>query len=420
MPVSELAIGMQVVKLDRSWLETAFKLQGFCIKSDLEIRQLAKYCKHVYVDMERSTAVPHAVGERVTLSEDGEVVGSGGESVTVVYAKARERTPEGKAALPPPAQRYDIETAFTAEFADAKTICVRTKDTVKAFMQDVRQAGKADLAAVEQCADEFVASILRNPDPAMLIRALSDEESFSYRHCVHSAILGVALARELGLRRLQIKDLTIGILLADLGKMRLPMELLRCQRRLERAEVEIIELHVKFGLEIAENIKGMSASSMAIIGAHHERFNGSGYPKGLSGGDIPLFGRTADLADAFDAITSERAYARPIPAHEAVQEMYASTVDVFQRELLECLIRVLGTYPVGSMVELSDGAAAMAMALNRERRLLPSVAVLSDKDKRPLARAKSLDLAAGGGAPYSRSSRCSTRAAPASSRWGLK
>ena len=183
---------------------------------------------------------------------------------------------------------------------------------------------------------------------------------------MHSAILGVALARELGLRRLQIKDLTIGILLADLGKMRLPMELLRCQRRLERAEVEIIELHVKFGLEIAENIKGMSASSMAIIGAHHERFNGSGYPKGLSGGDIPLFGRIAGLADAFDAITSERAYARPIPAHEAVQEMYASTIDVFQRELLECLIRVLGTYPVGSIVELSDGAAAMVMALNRE------------------------------------------------------
>ena len=98
--------------------------------------------------------------------------------------------------------------------------------------------------------------------------------------------------------------------------------------------------------------------------------------------------------DSFDAITSERAYAEPIAPYEAIQEMYAATIDVFQRDLVEILIAVLGTYPVGGVVELSDGSLALVIEQNPGRRLLPRVIKVSDAGKAPLSSPLVCNLAA--------------------------
>ncbi len=389
MPVHELAKGMQVVKLDRPWLETPFKMQGFRISSFKELRTLEKYCKFVYVELESGIAVPSGKGERVTLNEEGEAVAEHGRET--IFEKTSARAKSGSqvsaakvsTALPAPAVSYEIETPFEVELKVAVEVVEQTKASLKTFMQQVSIGTRNDLDPVREAASALEASVLRNPDPAMLIRSLPSDAPFSYRHCAHSAILGIAIARELGFRRQTIHELTMGILLADIGKIHVPKELLRTPRRLDSRETMIIQRHVPDGVEMARALDGLTPNTLQIIETHHERFNGSGYPAGLRGGEIPLLARIAGLVDSFDAITSERAYSEPIPIYEAVQEMYAATIDVFQRDLVETLIQVLGTYPVGSLVELSDASVAVVVALNRGRRLLPKVVRVSDVAKKP-------------------------------------
>ncbi len=396
--VHELAFGMLVVKLDRPWLETPFKLQGFRISNARELRTLEKYCKYVYIDIERGVAPRNGKGERVVLDRDFEILQSEGVIPTSASKASQTRRPSGSAlaasvALPAPMVEYAVESTFEAELPLALGAVGQTKRALKALTAKLSGGRRANLEGVRTAAALLEASALRNPDAAMLVRALSGSEPFSYRHCVNSAILGIAIARELGFRRQGVHELAMGILLADIGKLRVPKELLRTPRRLYAHETKVIQRHVPSGVEIATALDGLTPGTIEIIAAHHERFNGSGYPSGLVGGEIPLAGRIAGLVDRFDAITSDRAYSEAIPIHEAVQEMYAATVDVFQRELVEKLILVLGTYPVGSVVELSDGSAALVVALNRHRRLLPKVVRLTDADEKPQASYPILDLA---------------------------
>lgn len=402
VPVRQLEIGMHVVKLDRPWLETPFRLQGFRIRGDAELETLARYCRHVYVDVERSTGSLRIPGERVVLDEGGDVVRFTGSIPSNARERAAGREPEtrtervsreaARTALPPPTVSYALAASLEEELPRAGAAMTDAKLAVRACMHALRHGGAARVDAVRRAASALEASVLRNPDAAMLLRAVKTDEPFSFRHCVNSAVLGIAMARELGFRQQRIHELTMGILLADIGKMRLPKELLQTKRRLDERETAIMKLHVRYGIEMSATLRGLSAGSLEIIAAHHERFNGSGYPAGLRGGQIPLLGRIAGLVDSFDAITSERGYAKPIAASEAIRELYAATVDVFQRDLVECLIQVLGAYPVGSLVELSDGAVALVVGLNRERRLLPSVVVLSGPGREAGAPPRRLDL----------------------------
>ncbi len=396
LQVHELAIGMQVVKLDRPWLGTPFLLQGFCIATSEELKQLAEYCNYVYVEVKHGVPPPSGHGQLVTLNEQGDVV-EVRRSVSALSNREREPANRESTALPRAAVNYALESSFRDELALTQAALALAKNAVQALTNAVRDGQRATLEPVKVAAARLEESMLRNPDPGMLLRALTGEEAFSFRHCVNSTILAISIARALGLRRQTIHELAMGMLLADLGKLRLPKELLRTNRRLEKRETEIIKLHVKFGVEIAHDFGGLTPGTLEVIASHHERFDGSGYPRGLHGAEIPLLARIAGLADAFDAITSERAYSEAIVMHEAVQELYAAPVEVFQRELVELLIQVLGTHPIGSLVELGDGSIALVVAQNRERRLLPWVLSLSDSGRRPLATPVWCNLAGDGG-----------------------
>ena len=286
------------------------------------------------------------------------------------------------APLPEPVTQYEIETTFQAELPAATIASVETKLALKNFIRDVVSQRQPNLKAVRQAADALEQSMLRNPDPMMFLKSLRMEESYSFRHSVNSAILGVALAREMGLHRQHIHQLAMGLLLADIGKVRLPGNLLTTSARLTDTETESIKDHVKHSVEIAESLGGLSSAIIEVIQMHHERFDGCGYPQGLIGKEIPLLGRIAGLADSFDAITSDRNYSEAILTHEALEELFASPRLVYQKQLIERLIQTIGPYPIGSLVALSDGTVAMVATLNRTKRLAPMVISLTDSNKK--------------------------------------
>jgi hypothetical protein len=118
-----------------------------------------------------------------------------------------------------------------------------------------------------------------------------------------------------------------------------------------------------------------------MIRHHHERFNGSGYPNGLKGKEIPIFSRMASIVDTYDAIINDRPYARAISPHEAIRELYDLRDIAFQAELVEAFIQAIGVYPIGTLVELSTGQVGVVISQNKIRHLKPKVMLILDQDK---------------------------------------
>ena len=131
-----------------------------------------------------------------------------------------------------------------------------------------------------------------------------------------------------------------------------------------------------------------------MIQHHHERHDGSGYPKGLAGADIPVFGRVAGLIDCFDAMTTKRPYAPARSAYDAVRELNSLSGTAFQRELVEQFVQAVGMFPTGSLVELNTGEVALVIEQNRVRRLRPKLMLLLNADKTPVSRHALMDLKA--------------------------
>lgn len=381
IPTSRLVLGMYVVKLDRPWSQTPFRLHGFRISSSDELALFNKYARFAFVDIERGVTPPLDSGDRYVFDDKGRLLASSGfTQFEYSHRVDLEQKVRDIAAseLPGPRIRYEIKTAFSQVLPDSLAAIEQTKQSLQRLMlASAAELGRL-MPALRDSARRLETSVLDNPDPAVLIRTLSGDQPFSYRHAVHSAILAIAMGRELGFQRQRIHELTMGVLLADIGKRQLPKELLRTTRRLDARETKRIQEHVNLGVALAEKLDGLSVASIEIIASHHERFNGEGYPAALRGGQIPLLARIAGLVDSFDAITSERTYCGPVPLGEAVQEIFAATEQQFQPELVDVLLGILGTYPIGAMVRCSDGAIALVVDRNRAKPLCPQLLMLTD------------------------------------------
>jgi HD-GYP domain-containing protein (c-di-GMP phosphodiesterase class II) len=150
--------------------------------------------------------------------------------------------------------------------------------------------------------------------------------------------------------------------------------------------------HVSYGLEILQESGTLNQDVIDMVAHHHERYDGSGYPDGLTQDDIPSFARIAAIVDTYDAITSNRSYAAAISPSEAIRLLYQGRDAEFQAELVEAFIQAVGIYPAGTLVELSSGEVGVVVAEYRSRRLRPRVMVLLDAEKNTLAESKMINL----------------------------
>ena len=200
--------------------------------------------------------------------------------------------------------------------------------------------------------------------------------------------------RHLGFERPGLETLALGGMLLDLGNARLPQDVLTKAGPLDHAERAMVKKHVAVGLDLVKRSLGVNADVLAMIQHHHERHDGSGYPKGLSGADIPVFGRIAGLIDCFDAMTTKRPYAPAKAAYDAVRELDGLSGTGFQRELVEQFVQAVGMFPTGSLVELNTGEVAVVIEQNPVQRLRPKLLLLLNADKQPLDAHPLLDLKA--------------------------
>jgi len=287
---------------------------------------------------------------------------------------------------------YKTDTQLEDELPRARQSFIQVENVARDLAKSIRAGDLPDIPTVRSCVDNIVESMIANPDAVMLISRLRDEDVNTYHHGVKVSIYLIALGRHLGIPKAQLTELGLVGLLADVGKIKLPRSLLAKPGTLSPAEFEVVKGHVDLGLASLEGSGGLTAAVMQGIAQHHERLDGSGYPKGLSGDQIGVYGRMTAIADGFAAMITPRPYANAYSAQEALLNLYEWGGTLFSAPMIEQFVQAIGVFPVGSLVELSNGEVAAVVAHNRVRRLEPKVLVLTAPDKSPLANPIERDL----------------------------
>ncbi len=289
-------------------------------------------------------------------------------------------------------KKYNERHAIDMELPRARSTFARSEKILTALVDDVRSGKIPQVAEVRDSIDDMVDSIVDNPDALMWVARLREEDLNTYSHGVKVALYMIALGRHLGFPKRLMSTLGMIGTLADVGKTKLPRALLEKPGMLAPSEFAIVKEHVRLGLELLAQSMELPEEVEQGIAQHHERLDGSGYPKGLRGDEISIYGRIAAIADCFAALITPRAYANPLAPQEALMSLYEWAGTSFHEPLVEQFVQAIGVFPVGSLIELSTGEVAVVLAHNRVRRLEPKVLVLTSADKRPISPPVQRDL----------------------------
>lgn len=275
---------MYVGELDRPWTDTPFLFQGWVVDSPEQLEILRQYCRHVYVDTERSVLIDP---ERGPAGAAGELAGLG---------KVKH------------VERVSVE----GELERARDAYNGSESALQEAFAAVYGRGSLDAGQVKGAVASMTESIMRNPDALVLFSRLKERGQYLVGRAMNVSIYMISFGRFLGMDTEEIDKAGMVGLLQDVGNLRLPTELLAKRERLSAEEYELVKGHVQHTVEILESTPGLPSWLPALATLHHERYDGSGYPKGLTGAGIGTIGGIAGIADTFDALTSKRPYAAPV------------------------------------------------------------------------------------------------------------
>jgi HD-GYP domain-containing protein (c-di-GMP phosphodiesterase class II) len=296
--------------------------------------------------------------------------------------------------LPPGASRvtYRERSTVVEELPRARQAFAQSASALETLMADVQQQREIPLESAREAVGDMVTSMLDNPDAMLWVAQMRETHLATYQHGVRVSLYMIAVGRSLGLPREMIEALGLIGILADVGKTRVPRALLDKPGMLTPVEYRIAKDHVRLGLKALEADMPLAPEVRKGIAEHHERLDGSGYPRGLKGAEISIWGRIAGIADCFSALITDRPYAKAMAAQEALMSLYQWADTSFHGPLVEQFVQSVGVFPVGSLVELSNGEVAIVLAHNRARRLEPRVIVVADAQKNRIAEPFERDL----------------------------
>lgn len=230
----------------------------------------------------------------------------------------------------------------------------------------------------ERIVDDIVNEIIINKDVTYTMTDLKLFDSYTYYHSVNVIVIAVILGVALGLSKSNLYKLGLGALMHDIGKIFVPKYILEKQDRLSSEEFEAIKHHSISGYEYLKQVKNFPAESSLAVLTHHEKYGGGGYPDGLNGTTIPLFGRILSVADVFDALISDRPYRKALPPSEAVEYIIGGSELYFDPKIVNVFIERISPYPVGTCVILSNGEKGYVVENQPKCGLRPKIRVLKD------------------------------------------
>ena len=372
--ISQLKKGMYVSELDRPWTETSFLLQGVLIESTEDISQFQKTCEYVYIDAEKSdqSIYPH-LRSLINLNK----------SSTISNSSVADES-----------EQADLEqNNLQKELKVARKVHIRTRTYIDHALEDVRLGQAVNTDEAKELVTEVANSITRNPHAMVWLTNMKERDEYTSIHCLNVCIMAVSFGRSVGMSKSELEVIGLGGLLHDLGKMRVPLEILNKPSKLTYDEFEIMKTHPMEGFNMLEEQGGLPREVLDIVKHHHERRNGKGYPSQLGGDEINNMTRMVAIVDVYDAITSDRCYHDAITPYDALRNMYEWVNEDFDKDVIEKFIKCLGIYPIGCVVELNLGHVGIVVSASEKSKLRPIVMLVLNSKRERFPLPKLINLA---------------------------
>lgn len=371
--IRELNPGMYVHDLNCSWVIHPLFSTRFKVGTDSEIEKLLELgVSSVYIDTAMGDDAPHAATEdEVRLSIEDAL---------------------RKIAAAPGAGGVGRGISTREEWATAMQVHREANRTIQEVMSDVRLGRQSEMESMEPAVQGIVDSVFRNSGTLLQLGGIRNKDQYTFAHSVNVCALLASFARTMKLGNDITRQLSIGGMLHDIGKMRVPDAILNKPGRLTEEEFEEMRRHVQHGADILGEISWITPISLQVTAQHHERYDGSGYPAGLKGDQISPFGQMATIVDVYDAITSARVYHQPMPPVVAIRKLQEWSGQYFNEELVGHFIRSVGIFPLGTPVRLESGLLAIVVGHSETSLLDPLVRVVFDTGRRSELTPYDIDL----------------------------
>jgi HD-GYP domain-containing protein (c-di-GMP phosphodiesterase class II) len=259
---------------------------------------------------------------------------------------------------------------------------IKSRKIIYDVMYNVMKGKNINMRQVNSAVENMMQDILQNEEILISLSDIRTNDEYTFGHSVNVAVLALVLGKALHYNKYKLKKLGVGALLHDLGKIKIPPEILNKPGKLTPEEFHIIEEHTKLGFDTVKSDWGISPLSRTVILAHHEKMDGTGYPRGVKGEDIHEFARIVAICDVFDALSANRCYSPKWPIEQVVAYLVENSGSQFDENLVNIFIKNVASYPNGSKVLLSDGRRGIVFAQNNDAPTKPFVRILEDSGKR--------------------------------------
>ncbi len=370
--IDELKPGMLVEQLDRSWLDTPFFRHKMMITTTDQIAKLrACGVRTLVVNIEAG----HSPNEKVKTAPD-------------ITSDPIFTAPDDTSSVP-------LTIGLEEELPSARQTYQAAKTIVQNAMHDTRLGRAINMDEVNRVVSDMSDSILRNPDALTSLTRLKNFDEYTFYHSVNTSILAMSLGHHLEFDRTTLHQIGVGGLLHDIGKTKIPVEILNKPGRFKPDEMEIMKQHVLRGVEILSTTTGLGDSYLRPALEHHERVDGTGYPYRRVRSELSQVGMMAAVVDIYDAMTSDRCYHKGQASHEALQFLYRLSLEGhLDAALVQQFIHVVGLYPVGSVVEFNTGETGIVKEVHHHAPLAPVVLLVKSVGNTLLSHPQELDLVA--------------------------
>lgn len=352
---SELQIGHYVTRLDIPWSQTRFPFEGVLIDSPEKKAWMIKHCAWVVICHVRS---PNPVRPR-PLSTSAAVQA-------------------------PPARSQHLNLDFLALGVTRETVEEAFKvydsldEQANYLIDQFRERNRLDVSSARDVVRELAGALEQNMSALIWLTRIKQKDQYTAQHCINVSILAIGLAHAMNWNRKRVEHAGLAGLLHDLGKMLVDQEVLNKPGRLNQAEYEEIKRHTSLGFEMLRKDGKLPELVLEGVLSHHERPDGSGYPRGLKGTDIPPLARLVSIVDAYDAITSHRVYDPARSHHDALGILWKQRNRQFDAQMTGAFTQYLGWVTPGTLVRLTDDRLAVVLQAQGGRGLLPLVQIVEE------------------------------------------
>lgn len=283
--------------------------------------------------------------------------------------------------------------SFDEEINNAAASYDNAKNAHKKLLDSIAKGLPVKLETTQKISEGFVESLQRNPNALMCMTHMKQKDAYLLEHSLNVGILLASFGRYLGFDNNVINELALAGMLHDIGKVKIPDNILHKPGRLTDEEMTVMQGHVVEGVNAIQNLDGITPIIMKVVSQHHERLDGKGYPTGLDDDTISLHGRLVSIVDAYDAMTADRCYKKGMPATKALKILKQNAETHFDKFLVGQFIKCLGIYPVGTLVRLKSEKLALVMDVNEAKPEQPKVKVFYSLRMNHFTEIKDIDLA---------------------------